>query len=78
MELAIRTEHLTKIYAGRVIAVNDLRLEVPQGAVYGLLGPNGAGRRPRCASCWGCSGRRRGGRRCSGGPVASMRRECGG
>ena len=44
MELAIRTEHLTKIYAGRVIAVNDLRLEVPQGAVYGLLGPNGAGK----------------------------------
>lgn len=44
MELAIRTEHLTKIYAGRVIAVNDMRLEVPCGAVYGLLGPNGAGK----------------------------------
>jgi len=44
VEFAIRTEHLTKIYAGRVIAVNDLRLEVPQGAVYGLLGPNGAGK----------------------------------
>lgn len=44
MDLAIRTEHLTKVYSGRVIAVNDLNLEVPVGSVYGLLGPNGAGK----------------------------------
>jgi ABC-2 type transport system ATP-binding protein len=44
MELAIRTEHLTKIYSQRLIAVNDMNLEVPQGAVFGLLGPNGAGK----------------------------------
>ena len=44
MDLAIRTEHLTKIYAGRVIAVNDMSLEVPTGSVYGVLGPNGAGK----------------------------------
>ena len=44
MELAIRTEHLTKIYSGRVIAVNDMNLEVPRGSIYGLLGPNGAGK----------------------------------
>jgi ABC-2 type transport system ATP-binding protein len=43
-DVAIRTEHLTKVYGGRVIAVNDLTLEVPVGAVYGLLGPNGAGK----------------------------------
>lgn len=42
--IAIRTEHLTKVYGGRVIAVNDLTLEVPVGAIYGLLGPNGAGK----------------------------------
>jgi ABC-2 type transport system ATP-binding protein len=42
--LAIRTEHLTKIYANRLIAVNDLNLEVPRGSVFGLLGPNGAGK----------------------------------
>jgi ABC-2 type transport system ATP-binding protein len=44
MEPAIRTEHLTKIYAQRLIAVNDMNLQVPQGSVFGLLGPNGAGK----------------------------------
>ena len=43
-ELAIRTEHLTKIYGQRLIAVSDMNLEVPRGAVFGLLGPNGAGK----------------------------------
>ena len=44
MEAAIRTEHLTKIYGQRLIAVNDMNLEVPKGSVFGLLGPNGAGK----------------------------------
>jgi len=44
MELAIRTEHLTKIYNQRLIAVNDMNLEVPKDSVFGLLGPNGAGK----------------------------------
>jgi len=44
VDLAIRTEQLTKVYAGRVIAVNDMSLDVPCGSVYGLLGPNGAGK----------------------------------
>ena len=44
MTPAIRTERLTKIYANRLVAVSDLNLEVPQGAVFGLLGPNGAGK----------------------------------
>ncbi|MHC4642412.1 MAG: ABC transporter ATP-binding protein [Planctomycetota bacterium] len=44
MELAIRTEHLTKIYSQRLIAVNDMNLEVPKDSVFGLLGPNGAGK----------------------------------
>jgi len=44
MEPAIRTEHLTKIYSQRLIAVNDMNLQVPCGSVFGLLGPNGAGK----------------------------------
>lgn len=44
MSLAICTEHLTKIYGGKVIAVNDMNLQVPTGSIYGLLGPNGAGK----------------------------------
>jgi len=44
VELAIHTEHLTKIYGDRLIAVNDMNLEVPRGAIFGLLGPNGAGK----------------------------------
>ncbi|MCX5645843.1 MAG: ABC transporter ATP-binding protein [Phycisphaerae bacterium] len=43
-EPAIRTEHLTKIYSQRLIAVNDMNLQVPRGSVFGLLGPNGAGK----------------------------------
>jgi ABC-2 type transport system ATP-binding protein len=43
-QLAIHTEHLTKIYDQRLIAVNDMNLQVPRGSVFGLLGPNGAGK----------------------------------
>jgi ABC-2 type transport system ATP-binding protein len=40
---AIRTEGLTKRF-GKQIAVNDIDLRVPAGAVYGFLGPNGSGK----------------------------------
>jgi ABC-2 type transport system ATP-binding protein len=40
---AIRTEALTKYY-GRVIGLESLTLEIPEGAVFGFLGPNGAGK----------------------------------
>lgn len=40
----IRTEHLTKIFAGRQIAVSNLNLTVGERAIYGFLGPNGAGK----------------------------------
>jgi ABC-2 type transport system ATP-binding protein len=42
-ELAVNIKSVTKRYAAHV-AVRDLSLEVPRGAVYGLLGPNGAGK----------------------------------
>lgn len=40
---AIEARHVHKQYAGHV-AVRDLSLTVPSGAVYGLLGTNGAGK----------------------------------
>jgi len=43
MDLAVAINGVVKRYAGHV-AVRDLTLHVPRGAVYGLLGPNGAGK----------------------------------
>jgi ABC-type multidrug transport system ATPase subunit len=40
----IETRDLTKRYGGRVLAVDQLRLRVRRGEVYGFLGPNGAGK----------------------------------
>jgi ABC-2 type transport system ATP-binding protein len=41
----IRTENLTKIYAGGDLrAVDELNLTVSTGEIFGLLGPNGAGK----------------------------------
>jgi ABC-2 type transport system ATP-binding protein len=43
MTAAIELHGLTKRY-GRVEALTDLTLEVPNGSVFGFLGPNGAGK----------------------------------
>jgi ABC-2 type transport system ATP-binding protein len=42
--LALSVRGFTKTYAGGVTAVQDLDLDVPDGAFFGLLGPNGAGK----------------------------------
>ena len=40
---AIRITNLVKKY-GNVVAVDDLSLSVPKGAMFGFLGPNGSGK----------------------------------
>ncbi len=41
--LAIETRGLTRQY-GKLTAVQDLNLAIPQGSLFGLIGPNGAGK----------------------------------
>ena len=42
-EVIISTKRLTKAY-GKLVAVNDLHIQVMRGDVFGFLGPNGAGK----------------------------------
>jgi ABC-2 type transport system ATP-binding protein len=42
--LAIATVGLTKRFRSGQVAVDDVALAVPRGAVYGFLGPNGSGK----------------------------------
>jgi D-methionine transport system ATP-binding protein len=40
----ITVENLTKSYNGPVVALDDISLDVQEGALYGLVGPTGAGK----------------------------------
>ncbi len=44
MDAVIRTEGLTKVYRGGVVALDRLDLEVDVGEAFGFIGPNGAGK----------------------------------
>jgi len=44
MTYVVETANLTKIFGSKVIAVNNMNLEVEEGTIYGFLGPNGAGK----------------------------------
>jgi ABC-2 type transport system ATP-binding protein len=43
LPLAIETRSLTRNY-GKLAAVKELNLSIPQGSLFGLIGPNGAGK----------------------------------
>jgi len=43
MAITIKTVGLTKKF-GRLTAVNNLNLEIPEGEIFGLVGPDGAGK----------------------------------
>ncbi|MCL2467348.1 MAG: ABC transporter ATP-binding protein [Micrococcales bacterium] len=43
-DLAVRTRGLTKRFSSGQVAVDQIDLQVPRGAVYGFLGPNGSGK----------------------------------
>ncbi len=45
MSSQIVCEGLSKRFQ-RVLAVDHLHLEIPQGSIYALIGPNGAGTQP--------------------------------
>ncbi|HVV23929.1 MAG TPA: methionine ABC transporter ATP-binding protein [Pseudonocardiaceae bacterium] len=40
----ITVENLTKSYTGPVVALDDITLDVQEGALYGVVGPSGAGK----------------------------------
>ena len=43
MSYAIETERLSRVF-GSLVAVEELTVAIPRGAVFGFLGPNGAGK----------------------------------
>jgi ABC-2 type transport system ATP-binding protein len=44
MDYAVSTHDLTKVYEGKVKALNGVNLKVEPGKIFALLGPNGAGK----------------------------------
>src|SRR2546423_9599345 len=64
-EPAIRVIDVTKIFPTpfrrrRVVALQDLNLEIAPGEIYGLLGPNGSGKSTTLKIILGLIGRRAG------------------
>ncbi|HUR30887.1 MAG TPA: ABC transporter ATP-binding protein [Saprospiraceae bacterium] len=59
-ETILRTNQLTKRFSRRVLAVNELDLEVRRGQVFGILGPNGSGKTTTLGMILGVTSRTKG------------------
>jgi len=44
MEIVVETENLTKVYEGKIVAVDNANIKIPKGTIVGLIGHNGAGK----------------------------------
>src|SRR5688500_6413909 len=42
-DLAIDLRNVTKVYKGKILALQGVDMRVRRGEIFGLLGPNGAG-----------------------------------
>lgn len=41
---AVLAEGITKIYSGKIVALNNVNITVEEGSIHAVLGPNGAGK----------------------------------
>ena len=55
---AIELRHITKRF-GKVVANDDISLEIRRGEILSLLGENGSGKTTSTSSWWTCSPQRK-------------------
>src|SRR5688572_19377851 len=59
-DIILRTQQLTKRFSRRILAVDELDLEIHRGQVFGILGPNGSGKTTTLGMILGVTSRTKG------------------